>query len=154
MKNLLLFVILNIFCTFVQAQTLGIDSTWTLRIPSIFSTEKLVPRVVDGWENYQIPPIYDFTTTNTIHNSDMNCVIEGESCHNTIESSCYAVRIRGTHITVKSGSKYIEATNCHNIIVNSGSELQLENVSNRIYWHTDRGWRWEKIKPIPVPDCK
>ena len=147
MKNLLLFVILNIFCTFVQAQTLemdtlepeDLDSTWNPQIPSIFSTEKLS---ISSWIEF----------TNTFYNSAMNCAIEG--CYNTIESACYAVRIRGSHITVKSGSKYIEVANCHNIIVNSGSELQLENVSNRIYWHTDRGWRWEKIKPIPVPDCK
>ena len=86
-----------------------------------------------------------------LNRSSRNCVVSGYYC--TIESNCYEVRIEGTDITVKSGSKYIEVIDCHNIIINSGSELKIQNVSNRIYWHKKDGWVWAEIKEMPKPNC-
>jgi len=158
MKNLLLSLFLFSFIS-VTCQINGVDYSENNTLDSLFDRDLFV------------------TEPNTMSTYDMasgvrNITLNG--CYHTVENGCYEVQInKSTDITVKVGSKWIKVDSCHNIIINSGSELEIYGVSNRVYsyeiidtiWITGfnpnkpsiehaRGvWRYTDIKPIPVPKC-
>jgi len=140
MKNLTLTTVLCLFYFFAGGQdSLNVITGYN---DSIFDRDMFIPLE----NNYLL-------NTNHFDVSPRNCTIEN-GCYCTIENGCYDIEIqRSADITVKAGSKFITVDSCHNVIINSGSELNIKGISNRIYWQNPKGWHWKKIKEIPKPEC-